>query len=591
MSLSRFLRLFGALVVLATMLLVGRIATTEYQSVRASAASVEAIDQLRAGLLAAEMVSRERGPTNGVLGGPSPLPQELQQPLAQARARTDRAFDALHGVLAARNGDPTLADSARRVLAAKMALATARAAVDQVVAQPREARAPESIRSAVYGMVAIVPLLAPVTSSLANAARQHYPALADDVQVARLTAELREFAGLLGSHFTAALARQQPFTAEERRAIEQTRGRIAQLRFLIELRLSVPEQPRPIAQAWQTVQQRYFRDTGPLIDRMIAAGEGNGRYGLDAAGFAALYVPDMNTIFDVRDTLLNQLRERASAEYTRAVRMLGLVAAGSVVLLALLLVALSMVDRRVLRPLVQTARALKALANNDLDAPLPQPAANDEMAAVIRAARELQLQTRQREALERERNSLIAQLREQSNTDFLTGLPNRRAFFDAAESVLAQARRHGFGVVIVILDVDRFKMLNDQWGHAVGDQALVSVARALRAELRLGDLVGRFGGEEFVVLLSHCDPAHGVRLAERLREVVANLQLLLPASPEPLRVTASFGVADSGRHGLVLDQLLSEADAAMYRAKETGRNRVVLAEPRADTGAGELVIL
>ncbi|GKS86325.1 diguanylate cyclase [Acidovorax sp. SUPP1855] len=591
MSLSRFLRLFGALVVLATMLLVGRIATTEYQSVRASAASVEAIDQLRAGLLAAEMVSRERGPTNGALGGPSPLPPELQQPLAQARARTDRAFDALHGVLAARNGDPTLADSARRVLAAKMALATARAAVDQVVAQPREARAPESIRSAVYGMVAIVPLLAPVTSSLANAARQHYPALADDVQVARLAAELREFAGLLGSHFTAALARQQPFTAEERRAIEQTRGRIAQLRFLIELRLSVPEQPRPIAQAWQTVQQRYFRDTGPLIDRMIAAGEGNGRYGLDAAGFAALYVPDMNTIFDVRDTLLNQLRERASAEYTRAVRMLGLVAAGSVVLLALLLVALSMVDRRVLRPLVQTARALKALANNDLDAPLPQPVANDEMAAVIRAARELQLQTRQREALERERNSLIEQLREQSNTDFLTGLPNRRAFFDAAESVLAQARRHGFGVVIVILDVDRFKMLNDQWGHAVGDQALVSVARALRAELRLGDLVGRFGGEEFVVLLSHCDPAHGVRLAERLREVVANLQLLLPASPEPLRVTASFGVADSGRHGLVLDQLLSEADAAMYRAKETGRNRVVLAEPRADTGAGELVIL
>ncbi|MDA8445026.1 GGDEF domain-containing protein [Paracidovorax valerianellae] len=588
MSLSRLLRLFGALVVLATMLLVGRIATTEYQLVRASAASVEAIDQLRAGLLAAEMVSRERGPTNGALGGASPLPAELQQALAQARTRTDRAFDALHGVLSARAGDAMRVDAARRVAAAKLALATARSAVDEVVAQPKAERAPESIRSAVYGMVAIVPLLAPVTSSLANAARQNYPALADDVQVARLTAELREFAGLLGSHFTAALARQQPFSAEERRAIEQTRGRIAQLRFLIELRLSVPEQPRPIAQAWQTVQQRYFRDTGPLIDRMIAAGESDGRYGLDAAGFAALYVPDMNTIFEVRDTLLTQLRERASAEYARAVRMLGLVAAGSVLLLALLAAALSMVDRRVLSPLVQTARALKALANNDLDAPLPQPTANDEMAAVIRAARELQLQTRQRESLERERNSLIAQLREQSNTDFLTGLPNRRAFFDAAESVLAQARRHGFGVVIVILDVDRFKLLNDQWGHAVGDQALVAVARTLRSELRLGDLVGRFGGEEFVVLLSHCDPAHGVRLAERLREAVADLQLLLPASPQPLRLTASFGVADSGRHGLVLDQLLSEADAAMYRAKETGRNRVVLAEPKVDTGAGEL---
>jgi diguanylate cyclase (GGDEF)-like protein len=227
--------------------------------------------------------------------------------------------------------------------------------------------------------------------------------------------------------------------------------------------------------------------------------------------------------------------------------------------------------------LARTTQALHALARNELEAPLPMPLANDEIAAVIGAVSTLQVQTRQREALEDERDDLIERLRDMSNTDFLTGLPNRRAFLTAAEADLAQAGRHGFGVVAILLDIDKFKQFNDELGHAAGDQALTEVAQTVRRSLRLGDLVARYGGEEFVLLLSHCDRHRGLRFAERLRLAIAAAPIVTP-SGVLMHVTASLGVADSERHGLGLEALLSRADAAMYRAKDEGRNRVVLAD-------------
>jgi len=577
MSLSRLLGLLATLLALATATLVGRMAVTELHTVQRATASLKAVSQLHLALLAAEMVSRERGPTNGVLGDAAPPKPERLQALTEARARTDRAFDALQQALPLIASEPLRRDATERFAASHAALGQARAVVDRTAAIALDQRAPGAIRTAVYGMVAVVPMLAPIIGTLANEAQQAYPALSDDVQGARLTAELREYAGLLGSHFTAALARQQPFLAEERAAIERTRGRVDELRFLVELRVQVPGQASSVLQGWQTVEEHYFQTAGQLLSRVIAAGESDGRYGMDAAGFAALYVPDMNTMLTLRDALLAQAGERAAAERDRAERLLIIVAAGSGVLLAVLAGTIVMMHRRVLRPLAVTTRALKALARNELEAPLPRPLADDEIAAVISAVRTLQEQTRLREALERERDELIVRLREQSNTDFLTGLPNRRAFLSAAERDIAQARRQGFGVVTILLDVDRFKQFNDSLGHAAGDQALTVVANAVRRELRLGDLVARFGGEEFVLLLSHCDRERGLRLAERLREAIEMAPVACP-SGAVVHVTASLGMADSKDFGLVLGDLLSQADAAMYQAKQAGRNRVAIAD-------------
>ncbi|MDA8523415.1 GGDEF domain-containing protein [Acidovorax sp. NCPPB 4044] len=575
MSLNHLLRLLGTLLAAVTAAVALHSSWAEWRSWRAAAAGEHALADLRLGLVAAEMVSRERGPTNARLGAPDgPADPAAVAALAQARARTDDAFRQLRAMLGAPPPAPRPGAAPAAVDAAFDALTRARAVADRTIALPRSDRTPEAVRASVYGLVAVVPRLAPVNSALVQTVRASQPALDGDVQALRVTAELREHAGLLGSHFTAALAKQQPFTPDERRAIEQTRGRILALQFLLEQRLAHQESPPDIAQAWQAVEQGYFgHAVREIVAPVMAAGEGDGRYGTTAAEFAARYVPELTKVVALRDRMLARLQADAAAARERALGSLVMVVGASAVLWAVLAGTLVVLHGRVLRPLAQTTRALQDLARNRLDAPLPRPVADDEMAAVIGAVRALQDHTRTRQGLERERDGLIAQLREQSLTDFLTGLPNRRAFFAAARERIAQARQQRFGIVVMLLDVDLFKAFNDREGHAAGDEALRTVARALRGALRTEDLAARYGGEEFVVLLGPCDAAAAPVRAEQLRQAIEAARVLLP-SGSSATLTASVGVAASERHGLVLDHLLSEADAALYRAKDRGRNRV-----------------
>ncbi|AVS76146.1 GGDEF domain-containing protein [Paracidovorax cattleyae] len=575
MSLNHFLRLIGIVLATVTALLAAHASWGQWRSWRAADAGSRALADLGLGLVAAERVSRERGPTNARLGAldGTPDPQAVAA-LAKARESTDQAMAQLRAMLAARSQAPHMGALLAGADDTAQALARARAAADEVIALPHARRTPEAVRASVYGLVAIVPRLAPVNSALIQAVRTAQPSMDGDTQVLRITAELREHAGLLGSHFTAALAKQRPFTAEERNAIEQTRGRIMALQFLLEQRLARQDAPPDIAEAWEAVDSGYFGHAArDIVAPVLAAGERDGRYGITAAQFAERYVPELGKVVALRDRLMARLQTDALAARERALHSLVEVVGVSALLWTILAGTLAMLHARVLRPLAQTTRALQDLARNRLDAPLPRPAADDEIAAVIGAVRALQEHTQSRQVLERERDGLIAQLREQSLTDFLTGLPNRRAFFAAARERIAQARQQRFDVTLMLLDVDLFKSFNDRAGHAAGDEALRAVARAVRNTLRPGDLVARHGGEEFVVLLGPCAGREGAACAERLRHAIEMAPVVLP-SGERFGLTASVGVAVSQRHGLVLDHLLSEADTALYRAKDRGRNRV-----------------
>jgi len=162
-------------------------------------------------------------------------------------------------------------------------------------------------------------------------------------------------------------------------------------------------------------------------------------------------------------------------------------------------------------------------------------------------------------------------------TDPLTGAYNRRQFFRVGELVLARQRGESLSLSVLLLDIDHFKAVNDQHGHAVGDQVLTAVARACARHLREGDLLARFGGEEFVVLLPATAFSEAGRVAERLRTAVASLAISADGI-EPVRPTVSVGAASSAAQGSSLDLLIADADQAMYGAKHGGRNRVVAVE-------------
>ena len=158
-----------------------------------------------------------------------------------------------------------------------------------------------------------------------------------------------------------------------------------------------------------------------------------------------------------------------------------------------------------------------------------------------------------------------------ATTDPLTGLPNRRALDDCLRSALAAAHRHAESVSVALIDVDHFKHINDRYGHAMGDRVLVQLGHRLAADLRASDRLGRWGGEEFLLVSGHTPLPAALELAERLRASVAGFGF---GHGEP--VTVSIGVAQV-RQGDDADTLLARADEALYRAKDAGRDRV---EPR-----------
>lgn len=572
--------------VLVVLLGVSRFVFDEWRQLRRADQAMVAVQRLRVALVLAEMVSRERGPTNGVLGAVNPAqatPQvtaaqaAVRERLVQARARTDAAVEAFQAALVADGGEAMLPRELRQAQAFRSALQLARAEVDRVAGLPHGQRSAEGIRQVVQGMVDLVPTLSPTITQFANAAQQADPSLGSLVWGARLSAELREYAGLQGSLFTSALARQEPFSRTEWAAIHGVRGRVEALRQLLTLRIGYGESSGRIVQAYVEVERHYFGSAAQLLRSVLAAGETDGRYGLTPAEFAARYVPDMDAIVSLRDVMLDEAALRSAGMRQQSIETLAWMAALTGTMLALVAGMIYLMRQRIILPLSQVERALRAMGEGALAPELPRPRVNDEMAAVIGGVAALQQQSQARAELERERDKLIDSLREQSITDFLTGLPNRRAFFAAAEPELARAQRHGFNLVVLLMDVDHFKSVNDNAGHAAGDRALVAVATRLRHTMRQGDLAARLGGEEFVALLSHCGLDEGRLFAERMREAIAAQAIDVGNGQAPLRLTVSIGLADTQSHGHDLATLLSRADDAMYEAKRAGRNQTMVA--------------
>ncbi len=170
----------------------------------------------------------------------------------------------------------------------------------------------------------------------------------------------------------------------------------------------------------------------------------------------------------------------------------------------------------------------------------------------------------------------LAEWQQRANTDAMTGLLNRRAFLDLAAQQVAFSRRYGGGLCAVVADIDHFKSVNDTHGHATGDTAIKAVAELLKRTARESDLVARFGGEEFVVLLMASDLDATAAYAERVRAALAADALILPDG-QTLWLTISLGCAALLTQDKDVQDTIDRADGALYAAKSAGRNRVMLA--------------
>ena len=186
----------------------------------------------------------------------------------------------------------------------------------------------------------------------------------------------------------------------------------------------------------------------------------------------------------------------------------------------------------------------------------------------------LRLDAQQRRILQQ--NEVLAHL---SVTDALTGAVNRLGLMGRLAETVSRSQRFGHPMAVLLLDLDHFKDVNDQHGHPVGDEVLKRFVEIVRQNIRTSDILGRWGGEEFLVVSPHLGRDNAVKLAEKLRQAVE--QACFDAG---IRLTASIGVAEL-RPGEPVDALVERADRALYQAKDGGRNRVVAIGPEENIGS------
>jgi two-component system, sensor histidine kinase LadS len=179
----------------------------------------------------------------------------------------------------------------------------------------------------------------------------------------------------------------------------------------------------------------------------------------------------------------------------------------------------------------------------------------------------------------REQRAALTEAERRAQTDPLTGVLNRRSIVERLEAASARARARGLPIALLFIDLDHFKQINDTYGHAAGDACLKAIVEPIQAELRQSDVIGRYGGEEFVVILSSADAEAAHLIAQRILDRVAQAQV--EGFGKPLCLTCSIGVAASDTLGVWGEHLIARADEAQYAAKKSGRNRVQIAMPLA----------
>jgi diguanylate cyclase (GGDEF)-like protein len=176
----------------------------------------------------------------------------------------------------------------------------------------------------------------------------------------------------------------------------------------------------------------------------------------------------------------------------------------------------------------------------------------------------------------RDQRRALTDAESRAQIDPLTGVLNRRSFADRLDAACLRAQARGLPITLLFIDLDHFKLINDTFGHVAGDACLKGIIAPIQTELRQSDVIGRYGGEEFVVILSSADVHSAQPIAERIRKRVADVSI--EGFGRPIRVTCSIGIASSDMLGVWGDQLITKADQAVYQAKRSGRNRVQIAE-------------
>jgi len=573
-------RLSAVIVALSCLVLGGAMMTVNYADYSRFAEGVRQLERFHLALISANAVSAERGPANAAMGGRDSEMPDLVKALQAKRRKTDEALRVL--ALNAERSDDL--EAWRLVNQLKASLVAGRAAVDRVVDTPFDRRTGIVTEAAIRSMFTVADHAARVRDHTGRQAIRTTPDIGADVILSTAASQLREYEGRLGSYVVMMLTSGPAADRYFKHDIDLTAERLKALRETLFAYADSYFQDERLSGLLTRIDADYFA-SGLQYALVSAIRHGMGNT-LSAGAFTAKYVPSMKSSEDFRETIISVSSRRLDDLRAGAWRSCAIAGLLTATILIILLVTATVMRRRLFDPLFEAREQIIAIAKGDLDEPAMLRPVGSEIGEMFEGIGELRDQQREKRRLERAQKELTQRLLEMSQTDALTGLPNRRALRDAAARLAALESPASRGSALVMFDIDHFKKINDTYGHAVGDVVLRKLGDVVRPMLRPDDVFARYGGEEFILILGDVDEAAAVCLIESIRQKLSETCF---NESYNLYVTASFGVA-MREPGIRADweALIEIADRRLYLAKEHGRNRVCISdeEPEAMRSAG-----
>lgn len=455
-SLRRKLLIGTGIALVCTAVLAAGVIMRSVQDYHRARQNLRGLENYRLILVAANLLSAERGPSNSLLGDSGTDRDMLRERLALFRARTDAGLDRL-SVPGVSNVSPELLDTV------KAQLQEGRRNVDRVASMPRERRSVDDVEDAIESMLAVVDAFAPVVAWKARMLTASNPALAETVTTGMIFSDLREYGGRIGSQIMAPIAVGQPMRLRNLSESNRTRGRIVQLWSLIGARSRANEDPR-VVQGLNEADTLFFGKGLAIVDGLIAEGRKSGAYAMTADAFTVQYVETLKPLERLRSAYFESAVDRLTQISNNALMLLAATVAVTALILGILVSLMVAAQRIVFGPLMHARDAVISLAE---DRPMvlrrEQPHAS-EMRRLFDAIEIL------RGSLA-ERSSLVKQLKLKAETDSLTGLMNRRALDMIGESH-AGSEMMADDACLVLMDIDHFKAINDRHGHLEGDLVL-----------------------------------------------------------------------------------------------------------------------
>lgn len=507
----------------------------------------------------ANRISRERAPANKAMSSSAEDFAQHQQELMIYRQQVDQQFSQTAEVLA----ESGFNDLSQQLLKVKISLDHGRAQVDAYTQMPRQLRSAQELDQAILAMFAAWDSCREILRGVVIASDSSSTHLYRYISQILFLSDLRDQAGRVASSIIAHVTFATPLPTQNITRSLQTQHQVRYLWALIDTIQPVQDKTEEFIRLHRRVETEFIQQGLPIVSELISDSLEQRDYRLSGTELTEAIVDKFATVVDLQTYLLQYSRDAAIQEMNS--NMQRLIWSVLVSLISLLTAISTMIFARkqVFLPLIQARRMLLSLSKNSgrqkIDMRLREVNHSDSLFAAIQ---KLQQMLQERDALE-------FRLKNIAHSDALTGLSNRFAleeyirFLENQPSQLSQT-------CLMIIDIDHFKQVNDRYGHIVGDQVIQLVAERLKANVRATDLLVRYGGDEFLVLIENIQMQQALIVADKIRAEVAE-RYILTALGDEIQISVSIGVAIGAVSWMAL---LSNADDALFKAKAKGRNVV-----------------